>query len=1070
MRMVVDYRQLNSQTMRDRFPTPTAGDLIAKTRGAKLFSKIDLLSGFHQLRMSEADAHKTAFATPSGLYEFVSAPFGLTSVPGAFQRFMQFVLADHIAAGYCVVYCDDIAIFSMSDDPMVHLQHVEAVLTSLREHQLLAKGSKCEFMRREAEFLGFMVSGEGVRPLPSKIEAVLQIPVPETISHLRSFLGMCNFFRAHIPAYAEISAPLTELLKGSKHGRQRLAWNLASDHAFVQLKEVLTTAPLLRHFDPTLRTAVHIDASQHAVGAVLLQWEEGEIEPRPVCFMSRKLQGAQWNYDARNAEALAAQVALAAWRPLLYGVQFDLVSDHASLRYLFQQKSPSARILRLCEFLAAFDFQEVQVVKGADNVVPDFLSRPWQADVIDIGLHALSHPRPEKASTLAALSLQSSPHVLVLPVCGNDVALFHDGRAFSLPMVSLAGHDEAEVVVRRLVRSLGGMWDTAVGYVGAYGNVELWRVDVDVVIPRPALLVDGLQWWNTADIQQREGWRRAHFDALRLFGVLPSFNEGQGAAGIASLSALMTSSPSTSLSSELLVAQQHDPFLQQVAAGVKDSDDGVWRDFSRTKEGFLCYQREGDAVPRICVPKMSRDAILHAAHGEAMVGHPGVTRTAANIAQFFWWPNLFRDVAHFVRSCRTCATAKSSSGLRLGVDNFTSVPIQPFTHWSMDLIGPLPKSRSGNDLILTWVDRTSKLIVARALRQGNSSARVLADMTFEAICCRFGLPARLTHDNDVRFRSMWKELWRLLNTKITCTSAYNPQADPAERANRQVLEALRAAVASVTDFDQWDQALPHLCFGLNTHPSSATNTSPFELAHGFPARVPLTLDLAEHARLSGDRAAADYALAVHNRHRAAADNVAAAQVRLGRIMDRRARPAEVKPGDQMYLDASPQHSPPHQVPYKLASRWMGPFVALEVKGPVVRLDLPPELGKISPWVNVRRLKFFEQRDADFSDFDAPAVPVVGGQGVLRYEIHRIWGHRPPNALPAKEYLVQWTGYDTSQMTWESRATLATDVPGILAAYEAAPTTAQARPSAPKRAPRCVASPRVPRRSSRLASS
>ena len=308
LRMVVDYRMLNAQTVRDRFPTPTAGDLIAKTRGAKLFSKIDLLSGFHQLRMNDADAHKTAFATPSGLYEFVSAPFGLTSVPGAFQRFMQFVLAEHIAAGYCVVYCDDIAIFSQSEDPLVHLQHLEAVLTSLREYQLLAKGSKCEFMRREAEFLGFMVSGEGVRPMPSKIEAVLQIPVPETISHLRSFLGMCNFFRAHLPSFAEVSAPLTDLLKGSKHGRQRLAWTLECDHVFVHLKEMLTTAPLLRHFDPALRTAVHIDASQHAVGAVLLQWEEGEQHPRPVCFLSRKLQGAQWHYDARNAEALAAPV------------------------------------------------------------------------------------------------------------------------------------------------------------------------------------------------------------------------------------------------------------------------------------------------------------------------------------------------------------------------------------------------------------------------------------------------------------------------------------------------------------------------------------------------------------------------------------------------------------------------------------------------------------------------------------------------------------------------------------------------------------------------------------------
>jgi hypothetical protein len=255
---------------------------------------------------------------------------------------MQFVLAEHIEAGYCVVYCDDIAVFSQSDDPLVHLQHLEAVLASLREHQLLAKGSKCEFMRREAEFLGFMVSGEGVRPLPSKIEAVLQIPVPETITHLRSFLGMCNFFRSHLPALAEVSASLTELLKGSKGGRQRVAWTLECDHAFAQLKEMLTTAPLLRHFDPTLRTAVHIDASQHAVGAVLLQWEEGEQDPRPVCFLSRKLQGAQWHYDARNAEALAAQVALAAWRPLLYGVPFERVSDHASLRHLFQQKAPSA--------------------------------------------------------------------------------------------------------------------------------------------------------------------------------------------------------------------------------------------------------------------------------------------------------------------------------------------------------------------------------------------------------------------------------------------------------------------------------------------------------------------------------------------------------------------------------------------------------------------------------------------------------------------------------------------------------------------------------------------------------
>jgi hypothetical protein len=118
----------------------------------------------------------------------------------------------------------------------------------------------------------------------------------------------------------------------------------------------------------------------------------------------------------------------------------------------------------------------------------------------------------------------------------------------------------------------------------------------------------------------------------------------------------------------------------------------------------------------------------------------------------------------------------------------------------------------------------------------------------------------------------------------------------------------------------------------------------------------------------------------------------------------------------MYLDASPQHSPTHQVPYKLASWWMGPYRALEVRGPVVHLELPPELGKISPWVNVSHLKFFEQCDAEFSDFEEPVTPVQGGDGSLCYEIHHIWGHRPQGQLPAPEYLVQWKGYDTAQMT------------------------------------------------------
>lgn len=167
-----------------------------------------------------------------------------------------------------------------------------------------------------------MLSADGVAPLRSKVEAVLQVPAPETVRDLRSFLGMCNFFAAHLPAFSERAAVLTDLLKGVRHGRQRLEWSLECEHAFLDLKDALTRAPVLRHFDPTLRTAIHVDASTNAVGAVLLQWEEGDLKPRPVAFLSRKLSGAQYRYDSRNVEALAAQVALSEWRHLLYGIKF----------------------------------------------------------------------------------------------------------------------------------------------------------------------------------------------------------------------------------------------------------------------------------------------------------------------------------------------------------------------------------------------------------------------------------------------------------------------------------------------------------------------------------------------------------------------------------------------------------------------------------------------------------------------------------------------------------------------------------------------------------------------------
>ena len=209
--------------------------------------------------------------------------------------------------------------------------------------------------------MGFQLSQGGWAPTESKVAAIVEWPAPETVKHLRSFLGMANFFRSFIPVYSEIAAPLTELLKNTKGGK----WSVSCQTAFMSLKAALTSAPVLRHFDPALRTAVHIDGSQNAVGAVLLQWQEGEDNPRPVAYMSRKLKGAQYRYDARNVEALAAQMALQTWRTLLLGQKFGIYSDHDSLQFLFTHKNHPHNV-----FFACVSFWQILISRRL-NMYPD---------------------------------------------------------------------------------------------------------------------------------------------------------------------------------------------------------------------------------------------------------------------------------------------------------------------------------------------------------------------------------------------------------------------------------------------------------------------------------------------------------------------------------------------------------------------------------------------------------------------------------------------------------------------------------------------------------------------------
>jgi hypothetical protein len=315
-RMVIDYRGLNKITVKNKYPLPRIDELFDQIAGATIFSRLDLMSGYHQLLIDPQDTHKTAFRTRYGLYEFKVLPFGLTNAPATFMRLMNDVFRPLLDV--CVlVYLDDILVYSKTKAE--HEEHVAAVLQLLRDNKLFAKLAKCEFFRLSLGFLGHILSREGIRPDPAKIQAIQDWPVPKNTTDVRSFHGLASYYRKFIRGFSAIAAPLTALT-GS---RSAFAWSAATQSAFEALKLALTTPPVLQPFrDTTDPLRVTTDASDLAVGAELAQLVNDAWHP--VAFESRKLTPAECNYPVHERELLAVVNALRVWRHYLKGRRFTV--------------------------------------------------------------------------------------------------------------------------------------------------------------------------------------------------------------------------------------------------------------------------------------------------------------------------------------------------------------------------------------------------------------------------------------------------------------------------------------------------------------------------------------------------------------------------------------------------------------------------------------------------------------------------------------------------------------------------------------------------------------------------
>ena len=359
--MCIDYRQINKVTVKNKYPLPRIEDLFDRLKGASVFSKIDLRSGYYQLWVKEVDVQKTAFRTRYGYYEFLVMPFRLTNAPATFMDLMNRVFHPYLDQ-FVVVFIDDILVYSK--DAQEHEHHLRIVLKTLRENQLFAKLSKCDFWLKEVSFLGHIVSAKGIRVDPVKIEVVMNWKPPRNVAEVRSFLGLACYYRRFVQGFSVIASSLTRLLqKGAK-----FEWDDKCQSSFERLKEILVEALVLIQPTSSRDYTMYSDASRIGLGCVLMK--DGKV----VAYASRQLKPHEQNNPSHDLELATVVFALKIWRHYLYGEKCRIFIDHKSLKYLLTQKYLNLRQRRWLELFKDYDCI-IDYHLGKANVVVNAFSR-----------------------------------------------------------------------------------------------------------------------------------------------------------------------------------------------------------------------------------------------------------------------------------------------------------------------------------------------------------------------------------------------------------------------------------------------------------------------------------------------------------------------------------------------------------------------------------------------------------------------------------------------------------------------------------------------------------------------
>ena len=807
-RLVINYIPLNAISHRDSYALPHVMDILGAVQGKQFFSSMDCTQGFYQIEVDSRDRHKTGFSTPFGNYQFKRCPFGARNSCAEFQAAMNRILHDGLFTR-CVVYVDDILVFGETKEE--HNINLRWVLEQCQQNNVKLKLEKCKFLQQEVEYLGFLISGSSIKPLPDKIKRLSALKPPKNKTDLRSIIGKLNFYSRFIPNYSKSLESLRNLMLKDKDFQWRAHHQVAYEQMLAKLDSIDTQLLIPRHEHKKILLIVLHDSIE-----ALIVNKDNHLINRT----SRLLSTSESNYSFIEKQLLALVMALNKFTLFIEPTRFTIKAPNKDLDKIIKQVHRPERVdnllLKIPSGLDEFTI-EVDESLPTNSTNKQAFHLPEEIFYIDGACRNNGKPNCQASWALCAeydKQLELTGFVLDSP--SNQSAELQ------------AAIEACKLAKSRGLKMITIITDSKYLYSAATLWIDKWKSN-NWTDHKHKPVVNTKQFEQLLEAKQGLDIEWCHVKGH-------SNNVGNNRADALARSLLDPKAATLcAMINHQVNIQDEDPEIAQLKRDIKNGhhtdlnllDDKIY---------FVDTKLPDGQQHRVYVPKRARHYILQLAHDDATYGgHLGIRKTFKKLSRFYW-PRMHADIESYVKSCDTCQKFKSPPGLPAGY--LHSIPVsQVFEHIHLDIVGPLTTTFNGNRYVITATDAMSKWAFARPSQSVRT--KELIHFVEEEILAVHGMPKRIITDRGTQFTSAeWQEFITKLKIEHKLTSPYHPQANGIdERLNGTLMRILRSYVDAHQE--KWDEHLKWSLYLYNTTVHESIGYSPYHVLFGMDSRSPL---------------------------------------------------------------------------------------------------------------------------------------------------------------------------------------------------------------------------------------